>query len=646
MMESMKRQIALISEHASPVSVLGGVDCGGQNLYVGQVAKSLAAMGCDVDVFTRRDSPILPETAEWVNGIRLIHVPAGPPTYVRKEELLPYMEAFTDYMLQFCRCQRKAYDLIHANFWMSGFVAAELKKRLGIPFVMTFHALGRVRRQFQRQADDFPDERFEIEDRLVREADRIIAEAPQDEEDLIRLYNADPANITMIPCGFDPAELTPISKPLARISLGLPPEERVVLHLGRLVPRKGTETVIRAFGRLLHRHQISARLLIVGGDHDDPDPQATPEIARLQTIAQEERITEHVTFVGRRGREVLKYYYSAADMFVTTPWYEPFGITPLEAMACGTPVIGSNVGGIKFTVRDGETGYLVAPQDPDGLAEKIAYLYDNPKLLGVFSRQAIQRVNDLFTWNKVVKGLKTLYEQVLAEKQLARTNRTEDQEYVNAQFDATIKSLQDNQRNCILPILEAAQVLSDAFARGGKALVCASSGQSSAARLLVQRLLHAVGSGRPGLPAIAIHDRISGDCSEPTGTAEQVQIFARPEDVVIGIGLDGVSTSLSRTFETGTLRGLQTIAIVGNETASEPYDAHVTVAITSPHAYTRETIYHVLLHILCALVRERVETTGQTAIPATVHSIAEVPQGSKTRTARRRPSDQPTVKWS
>ena len=231
-------------------------------------------MGCDVDVFTRRDSNILPETAEWVNGVRIIHVPAGPPAYVRKEELLPYMKPFTEYMLQFCRCQRKAYDLIHANFWMSGLVATELKKQLGIPFVITSHALGRVRRQFQRQADEFPDERFEIEDRLVAEADHIIAEAPQDEEDLIRLYNADPANITMVPCGFDPTELAPMSKTLARISLGLPPDERVVLHLGRLVPRKGTETVIRAFGRLLHKHLVSARLLI--GDH--------PRMAPLKTL--------------------------------------------------------------------------------------------------------------------------------------------------------------------------------------------------------------------------------------------------------------------------------------------------------------------------------------------------------------------------
>jgi D-inositol-3-phosphate glycosyltransferase len=171
----MNRQIALISEHASPLSVLGGVDCGGQNLYVGQVAKALAALGYDVDVFTRRDSDVLPEAAEWVDGVRIVHVPAGPPRFVRKEELLPHMAEFTDYMVRFCRCQRNAYDMVHANFWMSGLVAAEVKRRLGIPFVITFHALGRVRRQHQRQADEFPDERFAVEDRIIAEADHLVA---------------------------------------------------------------------------------------------------------------------------------------------------------------------------------------------------------------------------------------------------------------------------------------------------------------------------------------------------------------------------------------------------------------------------------------------------------------------------------------
>src|SRR5204862_8217852 len=167
-----------------------------------------------------------------------------------------------------------------------------------------------------------------------------LAGCPQAEEDLIRHYSADPARVAIVPCGFDPAELSPISKPLARFALSIPPDERVILQLGRMVPRKGVDTVIRALGRVVRQHDLRPRLLIVGGDSDVPDPALTPEIGRLQAAAREEGVEELVSFVGRRGRETLKYYYSAADVFVTVPWYEPFGITPVEAMACGTPVVG------------------------------------------------------------------------------------------------------------------------------------------------------------------------------------------------------------------------------------------------------------------------------------------------------------------
>jgi len=183
----MSKRVAGISEHASPLCLLGGVDSGGQNVYVGQIARHLAAQGYDVDVFTRRDSERLPEIAEWASGIRIIHVPAGPPLFIRKEELLPHILEFTAYLRHFFECQREAYDLVHANFWMSGLIACELKQALGLPFVITFHALGRVRRLHQGDADRFPDLRFEVEDRIVAEADRILAECPQDEEDLIRL---------------------------------------------------------------------------------------------------------------------------------------------------------------------------------------------------------------------------------------------------------------------------------------------------------------------------------------------------------------------------------------------------------------------------------------------------------------------------
>jgi glycosyltransferase involved in cell wall biosynthesis len=410
----MTRRIALISDHASPLGRLGGVDSGGQNVYVGQVAKHLATIGYDVDVFTRRDNELLPEVAQWVNGVRIIHVPAGPAECLRKERLLPLMGEFAEFVIGFCRRRRRAYDLVHANFFMSAMVAAEVKRRLGIPFVVTFHALGKVRRLHQRDADQFPSERFAIEDRCVAEADHVIAECPQDEEDLIKLYNADPARLSVIPGGVDLSEFRPLDKRVARAALGIEQGDRVILQLGRMVPRKGVDSVIRGLARLVREHRVEARLVVVGGDSPDPDPVATPELGRLMDVAIDEGVRELVTFAGSRAQDQLRYFYSAADVFVTMPWYEPFGITPLEAMACATPVIGSNVGGVKFTVRDGETGYLVPPHDSVALAERLAHLFAHPRVAELFGRKGARRVRERFSWPKVTRALAALYEDVLA----------------------------------------------------------------------------------------------------------------------------------------------------------------------------------------------------------------------------------------
>ena len=404
----MKR-IALISEHASPLAGLGGVDGGGQNVYVGQLARHLGGKGYEVDVFTRRDAPGLPEVVEWGEGVRIVHVPAGPPARVRKEELLPMMGAFTEFFLWYCR-REGLYDLVHANFFMSGLVAADARRVLGTPFVVTFHALGRVRRLFQKEADAFPDERLAIEERIVAEAEAIIAECPQDREDLRTLYGADPARIRVIPCGFDPEEFGPVDRQEARAALGLGRADRIILQLGRMVPRKGVDNVIRALSRLRYDHGLSARLLVVGGESREPDPAATPEIGRLRAVAEAKGVADAVTFMGSRGRRELRTYYGAADVFVTTPWYEPFGITPIEAMACGTPVIGSAVGGIKSTVVDEETGYLVPPWDPIALADRLARLWRQPQLLHDFGRNARRRVRSLFSWRRVADMVADLYE--------------------------------------------------------------------------------------------------------------------------------------------------------------------------------------------------------------------------------------------
>jgi glycosyltransferase involved in cell wall biosynthesis len=274
---------------------------------------------------------------KWLDGVRIVHVPAGPPQWRRKEDLLPLMGEFTAHALR--RARRAGYDLVHANFFMSALAALE-RRRLGIPFVVTFHALGRVRRLHQGDADGFPPERLAIEERAVAEADAVIAECPQDRDDLVNLYHADPRRLRTIPCGFDPDELGRVDRAGARAARGVGAGERVVLQLGRMVPRKGVDNVVRGLARLHREHGIAARLLVVGGESRDPDPAVTPELGRLRDLARAEGVAERVTFAGSRARHEVRTYYAAADVFVTTPWYEPFGITPVEAMACGTPPAG------------------------------------------------------------------------------------------------------------------------------------------------------------------------------------------------------------------------------------------------------------------------------------------------------------------
>lgn len=408
----MLKNVALISEHASPLAAVGGIDSGGQNVYVAQVARELGRMGHSVDVFTRRDSVELPEVLDYAPGVRVVNVPAGPASFVRKEDLLPLMGEFCDFVCDFAE-RNGGYRLSHANFFMSALASMKLKERLGTPYVVTFHALGRVRKLHQGDADQFPRERTEIEDEAIERADGIIAECPQDRADLTTLYRADPRRIAVIPCGYDKGELWPITEAFARRALGLPADERILLNVGRLTPRKGIDNLLRGLGLLARVHGIQARLIVVGGNSDLPDPALTPEIGRLKAIAVEEGVERQVCFTGRRSREFLKLYYSAADLFATTPWYEPFGITPLEAMACATPVIGADVGGIRFSIADGVTGALVPPNDPAAFAEKAAEMLADRERLREMGRAGLHRVQARFTWPKVARSISAFYEHVL-----------------------------------------------------------------------------------------------------------------------------------------------------------------------------------------------------------------------------------------
>jgi D-inositol-3-phosphate glycosyltransferase len=410
-MKIQRKRIAFISEHASPMANLGGVDTGGQNVYVAQLAKHLAGQGYLVDVFTRRETEDVDDVVEWAPGVRVVHVTAGPASIIIKEDILQYMEEFKNNMVNFIINQHLHYSLVHANFFMSAQVAMGIKKELDIPFVVTFHALGHVRRIHQAEKDKFPAERLTIEEEAVKQADYVIAECPQDMDDLINYYNAPEDKITIIPCGFSATEFYPIDKIVARKIADLPQNEHIILQLGRMVPRKGVDNVIRALGKVKGTAK-PVRLVIVGGECEELEEETCPEFARLMTIARENGVETSIIFAGRKNRDQLKFYYAAADVFITTPWYEPFGITPLEAMACGTPVIGSNVGGIKYSVAEGQTGLLVPAEAPDELANKVALLLNDEDLRNQMSRNAVKRVNTYFTWARVAEQVHDLYKQL------------------------------------------------------------------------------------------------------------------------------------------------------------------------------------------------------------------------------------------
>jgi glycosyltransferase involved in cell wall biosynthesis len=420
-MENIMRRIAIVSEHASPLALAGSVDSGGQNIYVAQIARHLARLGHQVDVFTRADSPYLPMEMNWQDNVRVIHVPAGPRRQIAKEQMLPHMKAFGGFLSRYFGGQQRPYDIVHANFFMSAMAALPAARAHGIPLAVTFHALGRVRRLFQKEADLFPECRFAIEDDIIARADRIIAECPQDRDDMMALYNADPRRISIVPCGYDPAEMRPMDRERARAELGWNHNAFTLLQLGRMVPRKGVDNVIRALSLLRNVHGINARLCVVGGNSREPSEAATPELGRLRAIAREENVLPHVEFTGRRDRLQLRAYYCASDVFVTTPWYEPFGITPLEAMACARPVVGSDTGGIRYSVRNGKTGWLVPPKDAEALADRLALLARDSLMRRRMGEAGLRRARERFTWERVGSELLNVFEEIMAPAALPDT---------------------------------------------------------------------------------------------------------------------------------------------------------------------------------------------------------------------------------
>jgi glycosyltransferase involved in cell wall biosynthesis len=344
-----------------------------------------------------------------------VHVDAGPPRWIFKDELWPFMPQFLEGIIRFQKSQaRAAYRLLHGNFWMSGWVGLELQRRLRTPLVQIFHATGITKRRHQGQADTSPGIRIAVERQVVSGAARLIAQCPAEERELIDDYGADPGRVRVIPSGVNIRLYHPVPQAYARARVGLPAEGRLVGYIGRMLPRKDVRNLVKAFALIADAFP-DARLMMVGGETAEPNPQTTPEIGVLQQLSTELGIGDRLIFTGKRQPSELSNYYSCADVVVTTPWYEPFGLTPLEAMACGRPVIGSAVGGITYTVKDGETGFLVPPRDPGQLASRLSVLLSQPQLRQRMGQVARRRVEAEFTWAVVAQRTANLYQELLSE---------------------------------------------------------------------------------------------------------------------------------------------------------------------------------------------------------------------------------------
>ncbi|MTD53381.1 glycosyltransferase [Amycolatopsis pithecellobii] len=391
-------KIDMVSEHASPLATLGGVDAGGQNVHVAELSAALSRQGHAVTVYTRHEDPGAPREVITPNGYRVVHVPAGPARVLPKDELLPHMGAFGEFLRG--EWERDRPDIVHAHFWMSGLASLVATFDAGIPVVQTFHALGVVKRRHQGAADTSPPERIRLERMIARRADRVLATCSAEVFELVRL-GMPRARASVVPCGVDLDGFSP-DGPTAR--RGAPHR---MISVGRLVPRKGFDIAIRALKSL-----PGTELVLVGGPGEG-ELENDPEARRLREVAHGLGVADRFRMAGQVPRDKMPALLRSADVMVCTPWYEPFGITPLEAMACGVPVVAGAVGGLVDTVVDGITGTLVPPRDPAKLARAVRQLLRNSTLRERYGLAGYDRVQARYSWDRVGADTLRVYDRVL-----------------------------------------------------------------------------------------------------------------------------------------------------------------------------------------------------------------------------------------
>jgi D-inositol-3-phosphate glycosyltransferase len=410
-------RIAMLSYHTCPLATLGGKDTGGMNVYVRDLTRFLGLAGVHVDVFTRSQDEHVPHVLHDLGyGNRVVHVPAGLEVPLPKDELEKYIPEFVQGIEDFAQAKGIRYDLVHTHYWMSGLAGLELKRRWGTPLVHMYHTLGLMKNRVAQSPGEVEgDYRVRGERKILKDADRIIAATPAELAQLQWLYQAGAQRIAVIPPGVDLSHFYPIPVDEAKAFIGIPPEHRMVLFVGRIEPLKGLDVLIEAMGRFCQHSQVEQKhldLVIIGGEPDVSPQMMTVEMARLQALREKYGIKDMVTFLGKRAQDTLPYYYSAAETVVVPSQYESFGMVALEAMACGTPVVASQVGGLAFLVQDGVTGYSVPVGDPEALCCRLMSLLSDPELRAKMGQQAAHFARR-YAWESIAEQITKVYQQIL-----------------------------------------------------------------------------------------------------------------------------------------------------------------------------------------------------------------------------------------
>jgi D-inositol-3-phosphate glycosyltransferase len=408
----------MLSVHACPLAKLGGRDSGGMNVYVRELARELGRRGVAVDVFTRWREKDDPRIQQLGDNARVIHIPSGPMGYWPKMDVYDHLEEFTSKVEEYVNDEGLRYDLIHSHYWLSAEVARTLAPRWGVPRIQMFHTLGLVKREvMDEDIDGESDVRVTIEKRAVRESAAVTAASEIEVGELVDLYGADPAKLHIIPCGVDLNVFRPMRQSDAREALGRDQCERIVLFVGRIEQIKGIDVLLRALGLLFFRHpelRNDVCLLVVGGalDPNDDSPEIE-KIEELQRLVHQHRMEANVSFVGSMDQQRLALFYAAADVCAVPSLTESFGLVALEAMACGTPVVGTRVGGLQTLIDDGESGLLVPAGDYQALAESMAKVLTDHRLRMHLAHGARDRAEH-YSWRGVGDRVDALYAKILA----------------------------------------------------------------------------------------------------------------------------------------------------------------------------------------------------------------------------------------